>query len=61
VDASVSYFGSFDGGANYKLSAFVTDAFHGGGRIVRSSQAGPFWFSDRVPNRTWGLELQLDF
>jgi iron complex outermembrane recepter protein len=61
VDASVSYFGNFEGGADYKLSAFVTDAFHGGGRIVRSSQAGPFWFSDRVPNRTWGLELQLDF
>jgi iron complex outermembrane receptor protein len=61
VDASISYFGNFDGGTEYKLSAFVNDVFHGGGRIVRSSQAGPFWFSDRVPNRTWGLELQLEF
>ena len=43
--------------SEYKLSAFVNDAFHEGGRIVRSSQAGPFWFSDRIPNRTWGVEL----
>jgi iron complex outermembrane recepter protein len=61
VDGSISYFGKFEGGAEYKLSAFINDAFHSGGRIVRSSQAGPFWFSDRVPNRTWGVELQLDF
>ena len=61
VDASVSYFGNFEGGADYKISAFVNDAFHSGGRIVRSSQAGPFWFSDRTPNRTWGVELQLEF
>jgi hypothetical protein len=45
----------------YKLSAFINDAFHPGGRVVRSSSAGPFWFGDRVPNRTWGVELQLQF
>lgn len=61
VDASLSYFGEFEGASKYKISAFVNDAFHGGGRIVRSSQAGPFWFSDRIPNRTWGVEVQLDF
>jgi iron complex outermembrane recepter protein len=61
VDGSISYFGNFEGGAEYKLSAFINDAFHGGGRIVRSSQAGPFWFSDRIPNRTWGIELELEF
>ncbi len=61
VDASLTYFGKFGGSTAYKLSAFINDAFHKGGRIVRSSQAGPFWFSDRVPNRTWGLELQFEF
>jgi iron complex outermembrane recepter protein len=62
VDASISYFGEFEGASKYKISAFVNDAFHKGGRIVRSSAAaGVFWFSDRVPMRTWGLELQLDF
>jgi iron complex outermembrane recepter protein len=61
VDASLSYFGKFGGSTEYKLSAFVNDAFHKGGRIVRSSQAGPFWFSDRIPERTWGVELQLEF
>jgi iron complex outermembrane recepter protein len=61
VDASLTYFGNIGGSSKYKLSAFINDAFHKGGRIVRSSQAGPFWFSDRTPNRTWGVELQLDF
>jgi iron complex outermembrane recepter protein len=61
VDASISYFGNIGGSSDYKLSAFVNDAFHKGGRIVRSSQAGPFWFSDRIPNRTWGVELSFDF
>jgi iron complex outermembrane recepter protein len=61
VDASLSFFGNIGGGSEYKLSAFVNDMFHKGGRIVRSSQAGPFWFSDRIPNRTWGVELQFDF
>jgi iron complex outermembrane receptor protein len=60
-DASLSYFGKIGGGSEYKVSAFVNDAFHKGGRIVRSSQAGVFWFSDRIPERTWGLELQFDF
>ncbi len=60
VDASISYNGKVSNGTGYKLSAFVNDAFNGGGRIVRSSEAGVFWFGDRVPNRTWGLELQLD-
>ncbi|WP_221796609.1 TonB-dependent receptor [Aquisediminimonas sediminicola] len=61
VDASVSYYGKFAGVTEYKLSAFVNDAFHGGGRVVRSSQAGIFWFGDRTPNRTWGVEMQLEF
>ncbi len=61
VDASISYFGKIGGSSEYKVSAFVSDAFHKGGRIVRSSQAGPFWFSDRTPERTWGLELSFDF
>jgi len=59
VDASITYTGHFSALKEYKLSAFVSDAFHAGGRVVRSSSAGPFWFGDRVPNRTWGLELQL--
>lgn len=62
VDTSVSYLGTLGGGeTEYKISAFVNDVFHKGGRIVRSSQAGPFWFSDRVPNRTWGVEVQVEF
>ena len=61
VDGSITYSGEAFGLKGYKLSAFVNDIFHGGGRIVRSSYAGPFWFSDRVPNRTWGLELQVEF
>ncbi|MBU6266505.1 MAG: TonB-dependent receptor [Sphingomonadales bacterium] len=61
VDGSITWTGHFEGTKEYKLSAFVSDAFHGGGRVVRSSYAGPFWFGDRVPNRTWGLELQTEF
>ncbi|MDE2597343.1 MAG: TonB-dependent receptor [Sphingomonadales bacterium] len=61
VDGSITYTGHFTGMKEFKLSAFIADAFHGGGRIVRSSYAGPFWFGDRVPNRTWGVELQLGF
>jgi iron complex outermembrane receptor protein len=61
VDGSITYSGKMNGMKEYKISAFISDAFHGGGRVVRSSYAGPFWFGDRVPNRTWGVELQLDF
>ena len=61
VDASLTFTGELNSLKQYKISAFINDAFHGGGRIVRSSYAGPFWFSDRVPNRTWGVELQLEF
>lgn len=61
VDGSITYTGHFNGLKEYKISAFINDAFHGGGRIVRSSYAGPFWFSDRIPNRTWGVELQANF
>ncbi len=60
-DASVSYFGKIGGSSEYKISAFINDAFHKGGRIVRSSQAGPFWFSDRTPERTAGLEVSVEF
>jgi len=60
-DGSITYTGKLNGLKQYKVSAFINDAFHGGGRIVRSSYAGPFWFSDRIPNRTWGVELQLEF
>jgi len=61
VDASITFSGRMTTLKEYKISAFVNDAFHSGGRIVRSSYAGPFWFSDRIPNRTWGVELQLEF
>lgn len=61
VDASITFSGRMATLKEYKISAFINDAFHGGGRIVRSSYAGPFWFSDRIPNRTWGVELQLEF
>ncbi|MFM5929803.1 MAG: TonB-dependent receptor [Novosphingobium sp.] len=61
VDASLTFTGQMQSLKEYKISAFIADAFHGGGRIVRSSYAGPFWFSDRIPNRTWGVELQLEF
>jgi iron complex outermembrane recepter protein len=61
VDASLSYFSELGSGTEYKLSVFVNDAFNSGGRIVRSSEAGVFWFGDRVPNRTWGLEATVDF
>ncbi|MFM6830910.1 MAG: TonB-dependent receptor, partial [Novosphingobium sp.] len=61
VDASIAFTGMMNGLKEYKISTFINDAFHGGGRIVRSSYAGPFWFSDRIPNRTWGVELQVEF
>ncbi|WP_408588031.1 TonB-dependent receptor [Novosphingobium sp.] len=61
VDASLTYTGHLASLKEYKISAFVNDAFHSGGRIVRSSYAGPFWFSDRIPNRTWGIEAQVEF
>lgn len=61
VDFSLTYTGHLASLKEFKLSAFVNDAFHSGGRIVRSSYAGPFWFSDRIPNRTWGLEAMVEF
>ena len=61
VDGSITYSGQTAGLKEYKISAFVSDAFHSGGRIVRSSYAGPFWFSDRIPNRTWGVEASVEF
>jgi iron complex outermembrane receptor protein len=61
VDASITYTGHLSMLKEFKLSAFINDAFHGGARIVRSSEAGVFWFGDRIANRTWGLELQLEF
>lgn len=61
VDLSLTYKGQFGSGTDYKLSGFVNDVFHSGARIVRSSEAGVFWFGDRIPNRTWGLELQVEF
>lgn len=61
VDGSITYTGHTAGLKEYKISAFIADAFHSGGRIVRSSYAGPFWFSDRIPNRTWGVEAQVEF
>lgn len=61
VDGSITFSGQTAGMKEYKISAFINDAFHGGGRIVRSSYAGPFWFSDRIPNRTWGVEFQVEF
>lgn len=61
ADFTLSYKGEFSGGTGYKISAFVNDAFNKGARIVRSSEAGVFWFGDRIPNRTWGLELQAEF
>ncbi|MBA4306545.1 MAG: hypothetical protein C0429_07385 [Sphingopyxis sp.] len=61
TDFTLTYKGLFAGGTEYKLSGFVNDAFHKGARIVRSSEAGVFWFGDRIPNRTWGVELQVEF
>lgn len=61
IDGAITFTGAMSGLKEYKISAFINDAFHGGGRIVRSSYAGPFWFSDRIPNRTWGVELQVEF
>ncbi len=61
VDASLTYTGHMNALKEFKLSAFVSDIFHGGARVVRSSEAGVFWFGDRIPNRTWGVELQLEF
>jgi iron complex outermembrane recepter protein len=61
VDASITYTGHLNALKEFKLSAFVNDVFHSGARVVRSSEAGVFWFGDRIPNRTWGLELQLQF
>ena len=61
VDGTITWSGQMSGLKEYKISAFINDAFHAGGRIVRSSYAGPFWFSDRIPNRTWGVELQVEF
>ncbi|MEO0033593.1 MAG: hypothetical protein RIS94_3351, partial [Pseudomonadota bacterium] len=61
VDGSITFSGQTAELKEYKISAFISDAFHSGGRIVRSSYAGPFWFSDRIPNRTWGVEASVEF
>ncbi len=61
ADFTLTYKGDFGTDSEYKISAFVNDAFNKGARIVRSSEAGVFWFGDRVPNRTWGVELQVEF
>jgi iron complex outermembrane receptor protein len=60
VDFSLTYKGNLGTSTDYKISAFVNDAFNKGARIVRSSEAGVFWFGDRVPNRVWGVEFQLE-
>lgn len=61
ADFTLTYKGDLGADSEYKISAFMNDAFNKGARVVRSSEAGPFWFGDRVPNRTWGVELQVEF
>lgn len=61
-DASISYEGQLGStGGTYKVTAFVKDAFHDSGRILRKLDAGVFWFGDQEPGRTWGIELMTEF
>jgi iron complex outermembrane receptor protein len=61
TDFSISYHGTLGSETKYKVSGFVNDALNKGARIVRSSEAGVFWFGDRIPNRVWGLEFQVEY
>ncbi|RME66151.1 MAG: TonB-dependent receptor [Alphaproteobacteria bacterium] len=61
-DAAISYRGQFGSSSGtYKVTAFVKDAFHDSGRILRKLDAGVFWFGDQEPGRTWGVELLTEF
>jgi iron complex outermembrane receptor protein len=67
----IAGYGQFDGSLAYerefgahhskfRASGYVNDAFHAGGRVIRTPDAGVFWFGEVVPARTWGIELQYE-
>ncbi|MFN3232907.1 MAG: TonB-dependent receptor [Alphaproteobacteria bacterium] len=61
TDFAVSYRGGLgDGTADYRVSVFVKDAFHGSGRLGATLDAGPFYFGVPTPGRIWGFELDIE-
>lgn len=62
VDFSVSYNGPLGNtGGDYRITAFVKDAFHKNARLSTAIDAGIFVFGFAAQGRTWGLELTADF
>ncbi|MEN3949939.1 TonB-dependent receptor [Iodidimonas sp. SYSU 1G8] len=60
ADFSLNYKGPlFGSSAEYNLSLFLKNAFHGGGRIGRVLDAGPFFFGSLQPGRIWGIEFNV--
>jgi iron complex outermembrane receptor protein len=45
----------------FRTSAYVNDAFHGGGRESSSLDAGVFYFANVVQARTVGVEIQFEY
>ena len=59
VDASLSYERELSNHhSQFRASAFVNDAFHNGGRVIRTLDAGVFWFGEVNVARGWGVEFQ---
>jgi iron complex outermembrane receptor protein len=45
----------------FRIGAFVKDAFHDDNYLATSVDVGVFWFGSVAPGRTWGIELTKDF
>ena len=62
VDFSLSYNGPLGNtGGDYRITAFVKDAFHGNARLGTAVDAEVFVFGFAAQGRTWGLEVTADF
>jgi iron complex outermembrane receptor protein len=47
--------------SHFRASAYLNDAFHNGGRVIRTLDAGVFWFGEVNVARTWGVEFQYEY
>ncbi|MGD1957037.1 MAG: TonB-dependent receptor [Sphingomonadales bacterium] len=62
ADFSITLESTFDDRANYQITAFINDAFHGErARLTNSLDAGVFWFGNGSPTTIWGIEATFDF
>jgi iron complex outermembrane recepter protein len=61
VDASIAFVHSGDSIKNLRVSGYVRDLFHKGGRLSSTLDAGVFYFGIAVPNREFGVEATVKF